>query len=269
MWRLCIAAIALVPLHAQDPVEIVRKSLERDASNFERRKNYTFVSREEQREFDRKGKVKKTETVTYDNIVLAGRPYERMIEKDGKPLSESDQKREQQKLDRELQKREKETPADRARVEKERQEDRRFLREVPNAYNLKIVGTELVSGKPAWVITADPKPNFKPTIPRTDLLKKIRAKIWIDQADLQWVRVDAEAIDTLSFGLALFRVGVGGKLHFEQTRVNDEVWLPSVFSASGDARIGYVYKVRGDINIAYKDYKKFQTDSHMIVAEEK
>jgi hypothetical protein len=256
-------------LYAQDPAEIVRKSVEKDARNFELRKDYTYTERDENREFDRKGKLKHTDSETYDVLMLAGRPYERLIAKMDKPLSPEEEKHEQEKLDRELTKRQKESAADKAKQEKERLEERRFVREVPNAYNLKLVGTELVSGKPAWVIEAEPKQNYKPVIPHTDVLKKIRAKIWIDQQDYQWVKVDAEAIDTLSFGFALVRLAKGAKLHFEQTRVNDEIWLPSVFTASADARFGYLVKMSGDVNVTYRDYKKFQTDSRIVSVEEK
>ncbi len=268
MWRWCVF-IALASAQAQDPVEIVRKSVEHDARNFELRKDYTFTEHEQNREFDSKGKLKHTDSETHEILMLAGRPYERVIAKNDKPLPPREEKREQEKLDREAAKRQKETAADRAKYEKERLEDRRFVREAPNAYNLKLVGTELVSGKPAWVIEAEPKQNYKPVIAHTDLLKKIHAKIWIDQADYQWVKVDAEAIDTLSFGLALIRIMKGGKIHFEQTRVNDEIWLPSLFTASGNARVGYLMKMSGDVNVTYRDYKKFQTESRIVSVEEK
>ena len=167
-------------------------------------------------------------------------------------------------MDRELAKRQNETPAEKAKLEKERTGNRRYLQEVPEALNLRLLGTELVSGKPAWVIAADPKPGYKPKLDRAKVLAKIRAKIWIDQAEYQWVKVDAEAVDTISVGLGLFRIAPGGKLHFEQTRINDEVWLPSVLSASADARVGYVKKIRGDISVTYRDYRKFQTDSRIL-----
>ncbi len=125
------------------------------------------------------------------------------------------------------------------------------------AFNLSLLGTEVVSGKKAWVIAAEPKPGYKPSQDRAKVLTKIRAKIWVDQAEYQWVKVDAEAVEPISFGFGLFRIAQGGKLHFEQMRINDEVWLPSLLSASADARVGYVKKVRGDINVTYRDYRKF------------
>jgi len=265
--RFLISVSLLTPLLAQDAAEIVKKSLDRDADNYERSKNYTYLARQEERQLDSSGKAKSAESLTFDISILAGRRYERIVAKNDKPLPPKEEKQEQDKLDRELAKRQKETPAEKAKLEKERVGNRRYLQEVPLVYNLRLLGTEVVSGKPAWVISAEPKPGYKPTLDRAKLLTKIRAKIWIDQAEYQWVKVDAEAIEPLSFGLGLFRIAAGGKLHFEQMRINDEVWLPSAFVASADARIGYLKKLRGDINITYRDYRKFQSDSRMVSAE--
>ena len=264
-----IAATLLSPLQAQDPTEIVKKSLDRDASNFERSKNYTYIARQEEREFEASGKVKSAESQTYDLSILGGRRYERLVAKNDKPLSEKEQKQEQEKLDRELARRQRETPAEKAKAEKDRSGNRQYLQEVPAVFNLRLVGTEMVSGKPAWVLIAEPKPGYKPKLDRAKVLTKIRAKIWIDQAEYQWVKVEAEAMEPLSFGFGLFRIAAGGKLHFEQTRINDEVWLPSLLSASGDARLGYLKKVRGDVTVSYRDYRKFQTDSRIVSSDEK
>ncbi len=269
LLRSLIAITLLTPLLAQDAADIIKKSLDRDANNYERSKNYTYLARQEERQFDPSGKVKSVESWTYDISILGGRRYERVVAKNDKPLPEKEQKQEQEKMDRELAKRQKETPAEKARLEKERTGNRRYLQEVPAVYNLRLVGTEVVSGKPAWVIDAEPKPGYKPTLDRAKILTKIRAKIWIDQAEYQWVKVEAEAIEPLSFGFGLFRIAPGGKLHFEQMRINDEVWLPSLLSASADARVGYVKKVRGDVNVTYRDYRKFQTDSRIVSVDEK
>jgi len=262
--RLLAATCLLTPLVAQDAAEIVRKSLARDADNFERVREYTYLARQEERELDKSGKVKSAESQTYDISILAGRRYERLVAKNDKPLSAKEEHQEQVKMDRELTVRQKETPAERAKLEKERTGNRRYLQEVPSVFNLSIVGTEVVSGKKTWLIAAEPKPGYKTSLDRAKVLTKIRAKIWIDQAEYQWVKVDAEAIEPISFEFGLFRIAQGGKLHFEQMRINDEVWLPSLLSASADARLGYIKKLRGDINVTYRDYKKFQADSRIL-----
>ncbi len=264
-----LLCVALLPAFAaDDPVEILRKSVERDANNFSRLKNYTFIEREEQRELDGKGKVRKTQSETNEILILLGRPYYRLVARNDKPLSQKDQASEQRKLDRELEKRQKESEQERGKFERERNENRRFLQEIPDAYNLSLVDTEMVSGKPVWVIDATPKPGYKAKLDRAKILTKVHAKFWIDQAEYQWVRVDAEALDTLSFGLGLIRIAPGGRLHFEQTRVNDEVWLPSLLSASGSLRLAYIKRLAGAMDVSYKDYRKFQSDSHLVTGEQ-
>jgi len=249
-----------------DPVEIVRKSVDRDANNFARIKNYTFIEREEDRDVDSKGKVKKTESETAEVLILMGRPYARTIAKNDKPLSEKEQQAEQRKLDREVAKRERESEGERGRYERDRAESRKFLQELPAAFNFKLLGTETLSGKPVWVIDATPKPGYKPRQERAKVLSRIHAKLWIDQTEYQWVKMEAEALDTLSFALNLIRVAPGAKLHFEQVRVNDEVWLPSLFSVQGSVRVAYVKKLAGGMDVTYRDYRKFQSDSKLVTA---
>jgi hypothetical protein len=69
--------------------------------------------------------------------------------------------------------------------------------------------------------------------------------------------------------MALFRVAPGGSMSFEQTRVNDEVWLPAHIHVRADARIGYVKKMHAEIEVTYRDYKKFRSDSRMVPADDK
>jgi hypothetical protein len=252
-----------------DADAIIRKSLERDFYNFNSVKDYTYVEREEDREYDGAGKLKKTESSTQEVLILAGRPYEKEIAKDDKPLSEHDARKEQEKMDKELVKREHMSASDRAKVEKEREEERAYLREIPDAFRFRLAGEENISGQPAWVIEAEPKPGYQFKDSKAKVLGKVRAKFWITQRDNRWVKIQAEAIEPLSFGLGLFRIASGGAFTFEQKRVNDEVWLPTHILIRGDARLAYLKKVHGEIEITYRDYKKFQTDSKIVATEEK
>src|ERR1700680_4457206 len=59
----------------------------------------------------------------------------------------------------------------------------------------------------------------RPVQARAALFTKVRAKVWIEQATYHWVKMDAEALDTLTFGLGLLRVAPGGTLQFEQVKV--------------------------------------------------
>jgi hypothetical protein len=50
----------------------------------------------------------------------------------------------------------------------------------------------------------------------------------------------------------------------EQTRVNDEVWLPQHVTAKIDARLALLKTFNTDIEQEYRDYKKFRTSSKIV-----
>ncbi len=266
--RILIFALAL-PAWPEDALEIVRKSLDRDIANFEHLKNYTYQQREEDRQYDKEGRLKKTESETTEVLILAGRPYEKRIAKDDKPLSEKEARKEQEEMDKELAKRSRLSESEKQKLEKRRRENRKFLNEIPDAFTFKLLGEEQVSGKPTWVIEADPRPNYKARDTRAKILTKMRGKIWVDQGEYQWVRVEADVLDTISLGFALFRVAPGGHIAFEQTRINDEVWLPAYAKIRADARIGYIKSLHTEVELKYSDYKKFQSDSRIVASEVK
>src|SRR5439155_436689 len=137
----------------------------------------------------------------WETVILYGEPFRRMIERHGKPLTPDELKKEQEKLDRKAAKFEQETPDDRARRlakdEKEREKEREFLREVPDIFNFRIVRDDKVDGREVWVIAATPKPDYKPRHSDAKPLLKIKGELWIDKAEYQWVRLEAETIDTI------------------------------------------------------------------------
>jgi hypothetical protein len=56
----------------------------------------------------------------------------------------------------------------------------------------------------------------------------------------------------------------GASLVLEQTRVNDQVWLPKREYVSGSGRAGLVKRVALDEEITWSDYKKFRVDSRLL-----
>ena len=73
----------------------MRRSVELDRKNTEISRNYTYLERQEEREFDGSGKPKNVEVHTYDVTKLEGSPYRRLVAINDKPLSLKDQKKEE------------------------------------------------------------------------------------------------------------------------------------------------------------------------------
>jgi hypothetical protein len=264
----CLLLSSLLSAQQPDPKEIVRRSVEIDHRTIELARNYTCQQREVLKHLDGHGQVKSTEIKTWDITVLYGELYSRLIQKDDKPLNEKDVKKEQEKLDKFIARHKNESPEEQekraAKQKKEREQDRAFLRDVVNAYDFRIVGEEAVDGRPAWVLEATPVKDFHPTQPHADVLPKIKGKLWIDKQEYNWVKAEAEAIDTISFGLFLARVHKGSRFSFEQLRLNNEVWLLRRFYLNASARL-LLFKNEGiEQEDIFSNYKKFSSATKIL-----
>ncbi|HVZ17566.1 MAG TPA: hypothetical protein VG897_10645 [Terriglobales bacterium] len=252
--------------------QLFRIVADKDQENDRRLRDYTYIERDVEKRLDGKGQVKSTETKTYEVMEIYGEQVNRLIAKDDKPLSEKDAAKEEEKIRKVTDKRKNESEDDRrkreAKEEKEREDGRKFVNEVADAYNFKLVGTEPVGGREAWVIDAEPRPEFVPHMKESKFLSKFRGRVWVDKTDLQLARIDAEALDTLTFGLFLARLHKGAHFAMEQTRVNDEVWLPLHLTYNVDARIALLKNFRIAGEQTFRDYKKFRSSTKIVGYEE-
>ena len=140
------------------PLRIIRRSVERDAYNFERFKNYTFLERVEERRYGRKGNLSSKDIQTYEFMVLGDRPYGKLVERDDKPLPAKEARKEQEKVDKESAKRQRESASDKAKEDKDRTEQRRYLREVPEAFDLTLAGTDQIGAARCGSLKRNPSP---------------------------------------------------------------------------------------------------------------
>jgi hypothetical protein len=251
-----------------DPKEIVRRAMEMDQRNFELARNYTYQEHRVIKMLDKHGKEKHRQIETYDWTILYGEDYSRLIQKDDKPLKAKDERKEQEKVDDFIAKRKNETPQEHKKrldkQEKERREDRAFALDVINAYDFRLAGEEQVSGRDVYVIDATPRKDFHPTQPHADILPKLKGKVWIDKKDYGWAKIQADTIDTISWGLFLVRIHKGSEVTLEQARVNDEIWLPSKLLVDGGARVGLLINANVDLESDYSQYKKFSAGSRIL-----
>jgi len=203
---------------------------------------------------------------------LYGEQVQRLTEKDDKPLDAKDAAKEEEKIQKIINKRRDESENDRKKreekEEKGREEDRKFVLEVADAYNFKLVGTELVGGREAWVIDGEPRPGFVPHMKQSKFLTKFRGRVWIDKSDFQLAKMDVECLDTISWGLFMARIHKGSRFMLEQTRVNQEVWLPRELTVKVDVRLALLKNFNVDLEQSFRDYKKFRATSRVLAVED-
>jgi hypothetical protein len=248
--------------------QLFRVVAAKDLENDKRLRDYTYIERDEEHKLDGKGQVKSTDAKTYEVMELFGEQVQRLIEKDDKPLDAKDAAKEEEKIQKIVDKRKNESEGDRKKreekEEKDREEGRKFVREIADAYNFKLVGTELLGGREAWVIDGEPRPGFVPQMKESKFLPKFHGRVWIDKSDLQLSKLDVECLDTISWGLFLARFHKGSRFMLEQTRVNDEVWLPRQVTAKVDVRLALLKNYDVDVEQTFRDYKKFRATTKIV-----
>ena len=248
--------------------QLLRVVADKDLENDKRQRDYTYIEREVQNRLDGKGQIKSTEIRTYEILEIYGEQVQRLIERDDKPLDAKDAAKEEDKIQKIIDKRKNESEQARKKreqkEEKDREDGRQFVKEVADAYNFKLVGTELLGGREAWVIDGEPRPGFEPRMKDAKFLSKFHGRVWIDKSDLQLAKMDVEAIDTVAMGWVLARIHKGTRVMLEQTRVNDEVWLPKHVTFKVDARVALFKGYDFDGDQTYRDYKKFRTSAHIV-----
>lgn len=269
MRTLILAACCTLSLAAaDDPKEIVRRALQRNAHNDEVSRQYTYLLRHDVRTLDAAGKLKHRDLQTLDITVLEGSPYHRLVQRDDKPLPPAEEKQQQEQLKSSIEQRRKETPAQRqqriAEYDRKRLRERENLKEVPDAFDFRLAGEEEIDGVPVWVIDGTPRAGFKPKSREAGFFPRIKGRIWVAKSDYQPVKIALETLDTISIGAFLVRLAKGGAIGVEFTRVNDEVWLPKHVDITASARLFLIKGLHLAVDYTFSDYKKFSAESRIV-----
>ena len=237
-------------------------------ANYKKERDYTYVERDEENKLDGNGEVKSTAAKTFEVMELYGEQVRRLIEKDDKPLSEKEAAKEEKRIEELTAKRKGELADERAKrqaaEEKQREKNREFVREVADAYNFQLVGSEVLGGRDNWVIAGEPRPEFQAHLKDAEILSRFHGRLWIDKTEFQLTKMDVEALGTVSFGWVLARLHKGTRFVLERARVNEEVWLPQHLTFKFDARIALFKGYNERDEQTYRDYKKFRATARIV-----
>ena len=275
-WSLLFLASAAAAVSApaapdESARQLVLTSAVRDADEQALQRNYTYRELVEERQLDEAGASRKVEIKEFDVTSLYGHPYRRLIARDGRPLNPKEEQAEARKLDREMARRAGESDHARrkrqAEEAKELKEEQEFRREIADAFLFTRVAAETVAGQLCHVIQAEPKPGYRPRTRQANILTRVRGRLWISQTGLRWVKVEAETTGTYSLGWFLLRVAKGTRFRIQFERVGGEVWMPSQVWMRGDARVAGLKRYRMEIRVDWREFKKFQTDSRLLVGD--
>ncbi len=265
---LLILASATALLGQAGGREIVRRAVAADERNWKLAQNYTFSERVNLRYLDAQGGVKFQEETIHDVILLDGSPYRRLVAREARPLPPAEELKEKEKLARSIAERREETVAQRSRrladYDQRPEWQREARRELLNAFDFRLAAEEVCDGHGVYVIEATPRQGYQPRSRTAKMLAHIRGKLWVDREDYHLVRAEVEAVDTITVGLFLIRVAKGASAAFDQTFVNNEVWLPRHVWEFASARLGLLKVVRVEQEISYSKCCEVEADSPIV-----
>jgi hypothetical protein len=232
---------------------IIRKSVTASERNWKASPGWSYKER------DAKPKEGKNSSKTYQDLVIEGSQYNRLVAQNDQPLSSEEQAAEEEKLQQEIRRRKGESARERSKrigkYQQERNQDHAMMLEMVNAFTFTPAGEEDVRGRPAYVFDASPKPGYVPKSRDTKVLSGMKGRLWVDKATFQWAKVQAEVITPISLYGFLAKVEPGTSFTLEQAPVTNRVWFPIRFRQQVSAKaLGIINKHDLDEE-TYTDYK--------------
>jgi hypothetical protein len=241
------------------------------------KENYAGSRTEEETEYEGNGKVKKVEKREYTFFYLNGDEVSTLVKKDGKPLSEEEQKKENERVQKriqEIQKREAKKEAKEEKAKEQGKEEKGgdepgveiFLR----ACQFVNPRRERFRGQDVLVFDFEPNPEFKAHKLEEKVVQKLAGVVWIDEKAHDVARLEAYFVGDMKFaGGLLANLQKGTSFVFEQAFINNEVWLPTYEEAHVGVRVLLVKGIKVNEVTQYSDYKKFNVETLATIGKPK
>jgi len=241
------------------------------------KENYAGTQVEEDDEYDKNGKLTKKEVNEYTFFYLNGDEITTLVKKDGEPLSDEQQKKENEKTQKRIeaeQKKEKkkEDKEEKAKEEGKGEKDKdepgieMFLR-VSQFVNPR---RERFRGQDVLVFDFEPNPEYKPKNFVEHVVKELAGVVWIDEKAKDVVRLEAYFVGDVHIGGGLLaNLQKGTSFTFEQAYINNEVWLPTYVEGHVGVRFLMVKGIRASVITRYSDYKRFNVETLNTIGKPK
>jgi hypothetical protein len=230
-------------------------------------KDYLYRSVVTEAASDGHGGVKKTNTEEYDDFWVEGVEVRRQVKKDGKELNAEEQRKESERIDKEVAK----AKERRAKANEKGMETGPRGEELVTVSRLMELGSftnarrEKLNGRDVIAVdfVGDPKAKTKNKF--EEVIRDMAGTAWMDEQDKVMVKAQGHFINTFKVGAGLVvNIQKGTNFLMEQRKINDEVWLPAMVEAQGSFRALLFVGFNGSVTIADSDYRKFKATSTIL-----
>jgi hypothetical protein len=227
-------------------------------------RDYTYHVHMEEQDLDGKGNVKKTTITESESLTIDGVRVDRIVARNGKPLTENEAKKESEKIDKEVAK---------AKEHRQKREDKGEDTDsrgdvIVTAERILELGTfsnprrvEL-DGRPTIVAEYAGDPNAKTHNPAEGAIRDLVGTVWFDEQDRVLVQAQGHFLNDFKIGGGLvLNIHKGFSFEFHTAKVNDEAWLPTTIDGHGSARFLLVDGINGRLHLVASNYRKFHAKS--------
>ncbi len=202
--------------------EVMKKAVERaqQAKVQKERPAYTYKKATITEELDVAGKVKERKEKLYEVVVDSGLTYLRLVNVNGKNLSPEELKKQEE---RELRDREK---LAQRKTSKGGDDREHFLtRELIAKYDFAVADRKTINGRPAYVLTFQPKPGVPLKQVADRLLNQVAGKLWIDEQEFEIARIEIHLQSEVTLWGGMLASLKRFNFTLGRNRLEDGVWF--------------------------------------------
>jgi len=250
----CGAQTASAPL--PDVPTLIRQVRDHQRQMESVQENYTFHETDITHELNKDGSVMKTESEEYDVFFVNTHPVRRLIRKDGKDLDPGQQKKEQDRVAKDVQKAQQTPPGQSPHGDQSISVSAiLFMARVSQPRRVMLDGRSTI----AFDFNGNPKAKAHSLAEEAAL--RTYGTIWIDEKDRQVRRLVATLGSNVHAGFGLLSLSKGSNLTFDQKLVNNELWLPTSADINLVAHAMGFLGFRAQIHMVDDGYRKFHAEA--------
>lgn len=256
MWGGVCGAAAPAPDEAPIPdirqlmVDVMKHQREMDSV----RENYTYHSTVLTEELDSAGRVTKTSTEDVDTFFVNSHRIERTVKRAGRPLDGHDLEKEDERVKKLVEKAQTVPPGQALEGPNQTVTITQLLDIMQVTHPRRV----MYKDRPTIVFDFAGRRDAKTHGLAEDASKKLAGTLWIDEKDKEVSRMEAHFTDNFHVGAGLLaNIQKGSSFYFDQSLVNNEVWLPTGGEFRVNARVLLLKSVREHVIEHDANYEKF------------
>jgi hypothetical protein len=242
----------------EPPMPDLKSLLDRAKANSDKwselSKSYTCKQVVVEDDIDSKGNKKGTHSDEYQVFFVNKVELHQHLAHDGKPLTDADAKKEQERIDKEIAEIKSNT------LKKKGGGIVFHFSSLLKVTNVSQPMRVMFNGRPTIHFDFSGNSSAKADGIAEDALKLLDGSVWIDEQDAAPVRFEGHLKENFHVaGGLLVNVKSGSHIVWEYKHVNNEVWFTSHLAVHGDGRILLFKGFDFNSDITFSDYRKMKT----------